>query len=94
MLHLHPDLVHFDRAVDDQVARATSYEVLPVQPEFVTESGSLWKATRASAEKGERAWKEIVAPLAEAILTELPAAGRLGGQAVNGRRRQGATGLR
>jgi creatinine amidohydrolase len=72
MLHLHPDLVHFERAVDDQVARATSYEVLPVQPEFVTESGSLWKATRASAAKGERAWKEIVAPLVEAILTELP----------------------
>jgi creatinine amidohydrolase len=72
MLHLHPDLVHFDRAVDDRVARATPYEVLPVQPEFVTESGSLWKATRASAEKGERAWKEIVGPLVEAVLTELP----------------------
>jgi creatinine amidohydrolase len=72
MLHLRPDLVLFDRAVDDEAARHPFYDVVPIPDEFVPRSGTLWKATQASAEKGERAWAEIVAGLDAAVAADLP----------------------
>jgi creatinine amidohydrolase len=73
MLHLRPDLVHFDRAVDDAAERHPWWDVVPPPDAFVPASGTLWKATQASAEKGELAWKEIVAGLRAAIELELGA---------------------
>jgi creatinine amidohydrolase len=67
MLHLHPQLVHFDRAVDDQSPRRPSYDVVPTPSDLVAASGVLWKATQASAEKGRQAWKETV----ESVVGEL-----------------------
>jgi creatinine amidohydrolase len=72
MLHLRPDLVLFDRAVDDAAARHPFYDVVPIPDDFVPASGTLWKATQASAEKGALAWKEIVTGLDAAIATDLP----------------------
>jgi creatinine amidohydrolase len=72
MLHLRPELVLFDRAVDDEAARHPFYDVVPIPDEFVPRSGTLWKATQASAEKGERAWAEIVAGLDAAVAADLP----------------------
>ena len=72
MLHLWPDLVLAERAVDDAAARHPAYDVVPPPADFVPRSGVLWKATRASAEKGAVVWPEIVAGLAAAIRTELP----------------------
>src|SRR3954463_5649868 len=72
MLHLRPELVLFDRAVDDEAGRHPFYDVVPVPDEFVPRSGTLWKATQASAEKGERAWAEIVAGLDAAVAADLP----------------------
>lgn len=72
MLHLHPELVLFDRAVDDEAKRHPSYDVVPTPDDFVPASGTLWKATRASARKGSRAWQEIVTNLESAIRAELP----------------------
>ena len=71
MLHLRPDLVLFDRAVDDAARRHPSYDVVPPPPDFVPESGALWKATRASTEKGAVAWPEIVARVRDAFAAEL-----------------------
>jgi creatinine amidohydrolase len=72
MLHLRPDSVLFDRAVDDEAARHPFWDVIPTPSDFVPASGALWKATRASAEKGAIAWREIVANLGAAVAEELP----------------------
>lgn len=72
MLHLRPDLVLFDRAVDDAAERHPFYDVVPIPDAFVPASGTLWKATQASTEKGALAWKEIVAGLDAAIAADLP----------------------
>jgi len=70
MLHLKPGLVHFDRAVDDAARRHPFYDVLPIPDDFVPASGTLWKATQASTDKGRVAWEEIVSQMREAISTE------------------------
>lgn len=71
MLHLAPELVRFDRAVDDEAERHPPYDVVPTPADFVPRSGTLWKATRASAAKGDAAWREIAARLTRAIGDEL-----------------------
>ena len=71
MLHLHPELVHFDRAVDDKSERRPWYDVLPTPDDFVPKSGILWKAKGASAEKGKLLWDEIVPQVQQGIITEL-----------------------
>lgn len=71
MLHLRPDLVRFDRAVDDEAVRHPSYDVVPSPVDFVPESGTLWKATRASAAKGAAAWPEIMQRVRDAVGFEL-----------------------
>ncbi len=71
MLYLHPELVHMDRAVDDQAQHTPTYEILPVPQEMVTESGALWKATRGTAAKGRVVWQELVEYLSGAIRQEM-----------------------
>lgn len=71
MLHLRPELVRFDLAVDDEAVRHPSYDVVPPPADFVPESGTLWKATRASAAKGAAAWPEIVQRVRHAVGFEL-----------------------
>jgi creatinine amidohydrolase len=75
MLHLHPEMVHFDRAVDDASERRPWYDVIPAPEAFVPRSGVLWKATQASAAKGKRLWEEIVPQVREGIITELSTSG-------------------
>lgn len=71
MMHLTPELVLFHRAVDDEAEHHPSYDVVPTPADFVPRSGTLWKATRASAAKGEAAWREIADRLTRAIGAEL-----------------------
>ena len=71
MLHLHPELVHFERAVDDQSERRTWYDIIPPPLDITTKSGTLWKATRASAEKGRLLWSEIVPQVVAGIQRDL-----------------------
>lgn len=71
MLHLRPDLVRFDQAVDDAARRHPTYDVVPPPDDFIPASGTLWKATRASPQKGAAAWPEIVARVGDAVATEL-----------------------
>ncbi len=71
LLHLRPDLVLMDRAVDDESMRHPAYDVVPPPKEFVTVSGGLWKATRATTEKGVIAWTDIVNRITTSIGFEL-----------------------
>jgi creatinine amidohydrolase len=70
--YLHPDLVREEKIEDGQAPRRVSYDVLPLQEDLVSPNGALWKATLGSAEKGKQTWNEIVPPLVNAVLRELP----------------------
>ena len=59
MLHLQPERVLFDRAVDDASEEHPTYDVIPAPASFIPTSGTLWKARAASAAKGQVAWEEI-----------------------------------
>jgi creatinine amidohydrolase len=72
MLYLRPDLVLFDRAVDDCAEDCPWYDLLPIPEKIVAKSGTLWKATQASEEKGRIAWSELVPTVTEVINKELP----------------------
>ncbi|HWF73204.1 MAG TPA: creatininase [Solirubrobacteraceae bacterium] len=71
MQHLHPELVLEDQIVDDAAERSPWWDVVPTPEDFVPETGTLWKATQASPEKGAAAWREIVAQVTGAIAQEL-----------------------
>lgn len=71
MLHLFPHLVHMERAVDDEALRHPAYDVVPPPADFVPASGTLWKATRASEDKGRIVWGDIIPRLTAAISSEL-----------------------
>jgi creatinine amidohydrolase len=75
MLHLRPELVLFDRAVDDASKRHPWYDMVPVPEDFVPASGTLWKATQASAEKGKITWEEIVGQFRAAVASEFSRTG-------------------
>lgn len=70
MLHLRPDLVLMDRAVDDQAKRHPPYDLVPPPADFIPASGTLWKATRANAENGRAAWAEIVSRVTSMVSHE------------------------
>lgn len=76
MLHKFPHLVHFDRAVDDRAEYYPAYDLLPIPQRLVAPSGTLWKATLATAEKGERIWQECLNLLTEGVLKEFGPAGQ------------------
>ena len=73
MLYLHPDLVHFDRAVNDGSEEYPFYDMLPPDPRFYTKSGTLWHAKEGTVEKGKLIWDEIIRQASEAINKEFPA---------------------
>ncbi len=70
MLHKFPHLVRFECAVDDCAEYYPVYDLLPIPPQILTDSGVLWKATLATAEKGERVWNEAVDFLVEGVTKE------------------------
>ncbi|WP_121610831.1 creatininase [Mesobacillus foraminis] len=70
MLHLHPELVQFEKAVNDQAEQTPWYDVLPIPSKMVPESGTLWKARLADKKKGEAAWREITDNAAASIHNE------------------------
>lgn len=72
MMHLCPELVDVSRVQDDSAPRRVWYDVFPTPDDTVPPSGVLWKATGSTSEKGELVWRELVAALVGAILTEIP----------------------
>jgi creatinine amidohydrolase len=59
MLTAYPELVRSALIVDGNPPQPFDYDVLPVSPDSAPISGVFWKATRASAEKGERILKAV-----------------------------------
>jgi creatinine amidohydrolase len=72
MLHLRPELVEIERAVDDGSERAPPYEIIPPPATITTESGALWKPTRGTAAKGALAAAEIADHLRRVLAEEFP----------------------
>jgi creatinine amidohydrolase len=71
MMYIHPELVRFDRLVDDAAERRPWYDIVPTPSDIVPQSGVLWKVAGATAEKGRLLWDEVIPPVREAILQEL-----------------------
>lgn len=71
-LYKRPELVQFDRAVDDRPGEMVWYDVLPIPDSFTSESGCLWKTKHATPEMGKRVWEAQLAKLNGAIKKELP----------------------
>ncbi|MFF1946033.1 creatininase [Rhodococcus qingshengii] len=71
MLHLRPELVLMDRAVDDCAPIRPPYDLVPPPESFIAPSGTLWKATRASAAVGKLVWDEMVTTVIDEIATGL-----------------------
>ena len=76
MLYKFPHLVHFERAVDDQAEYYPVYDLLPIPQKIVAPSGTLWKATLATAEKGKLVWNEALDFLVEGVTKEFGAVER------------------
>jgi creatinine amidohydrolase len=74
MLHLRPELVLMDRAVDDKSPSHPAYDVVPPPESFIAPSGTLWKATQATAEKGQLIWDEMVPRVIEEVQAALATA--------------------
>ncbi|WP_289139814.1 creatininase [uncultured Brevibacillus sp.] len=70
MMHIAPELVQFDLAKDDGPAENPFYDVIPIDERFVAKSGSLWKASLATKEKGERIWRELLKELVPIVKKE------------------------
>lgn len=67
MLHLHPELVKFDRVPLHPPADFPPYDVYPVEPHRVPASGALSSARSATAEKGRLMLEEYVERIAAAL---------------------------
>ena len=68
MLHLHPELVHMDRLIEDPPSALPIYELWPYDQSKVPASGVLNTARGASAEHGKRFVDESVTALSDAMI--------------------------
>lgn len=71
LLHLHPELVHLERAVSHPPAAPFRFDRLPVVPERTPSTGCLSAPDGASAAKGELLFTQTVADLAAELRAEL-----------------------
>ena len=71
MLHLQPDVVHLDRAVDHPPAELPRFDRLPTQPGRTPASGCLSAPRGADATKGKRLFDQVTADLAADLRAEL-----------------------
>jgi len=65
MQHFAPDLVREDKIVDDESARKVPYLIFPPPEDIITRSGSFYKATYSSREKGELLARSITSRIVE-----------------------------
>lgn len=72
MLHLAPELVDMDRAVDDQAIYTPPYDLIPPPADITTASGVLYKSKRATVDMGKVAVDEMIAHLGRVLDREFP----------------------
>jgi creatinine amidohydrolase/Fe(II)-dependent formamide hydrolase-like protein len=70
MQYFTPDLVREDKIVDDQSERKVPYLIFPTPDDIITESGSFYKATYTSREKGELLARTVTAKIVEIANSE------------------------
>jgi creatinine amidohydrolase len=70
MLHLHPELVQFDKVPLHPPAEFPPYDIYPVDPGRIPSSGALSSARSASAEKGKLMLDEYVDTISAALREE------------------------
>ena len=71
MLHLEPELVRMDRAVDHEPAELPRFDRLPVVSERTPATGCLSAPRGADAAKGRLLFEQVVRDLAEDLTAEL-----------------------
>lgn len=71
MLHLKPELVDLERAVDHQPAELPRFDRLPVVPSRTPKSGCLSAPTGSDAEKGRLLFSQVVESLISDLVPEL-----------------------
>ena len=76
MLHLHPELVRFDKVPLHPPANFPPYDVYPVEPERIPSSGALSSAKTATAEKGRLMLDEYTETISQALREEFGLAAR------------------
>ncbi len=76
MLHLRPETVHMDRAVDDRLAEPFTYDLVPISERMMTASGVMWDATKSDAAKGKRVFEDVASALGVILDREFPDARR------------------
>ena len=71
MMFFAPELVLEDKIIDDQSERKPSYSIFPPPPDIIPESGVLYKATFATAEKGKKLAEHVVNEIVRIVQEEL-----------------------
>lgn len=67
---VRPDLVHWDRLVDDRAERVVSYETFPPPADVISHSGVLAPASRASVQFGELILSQVSTTIAQIVSRE------------------------
>ena len=67
---VRPEVVNWDRLVDDRAERLPSYDIFPAPPDIIPRSGVLSPARRANPEYGRRMVEEVVAAVVERMKSE------------------------
>ena len=71
MLYFSPELVRKDKIIDDMSERKPTYSIFPPPEDIIPKSGTLYKATYASQEKGEKLARQVVDKMVKIIKEEL-----------------------
>jgi len=71
MLYFSPELVRKDRIIDDMSERKPTYSIFPPPDDIIPKSGTLYKATYASREKGEKLARQVVDEMVKIVEEEL-----------------------
>ncbi|MDH3672532.1 MAG: creatininase [Gammaproteobacteria bacterium] len=73
MLHLHPNLVQFDKVPLHPPADFPPYDIYPVEPHRIPSSGALSSAKTATADKGRLMLDEYIETISMALIDEFGA---------------------
>jgi len=71
MLYFAPESVRKDKIIDDQSERKPAYSIFPPPADIIPESGVLYKATFATAEKGQKLADHVVSKIVRIVQEEL-----------------------
>jgi creatinine amidohydrolase len=72
MLAIAPELVVPGMALDDRAGHNPGWEVIPTPTDRISSSGVLWRASRSTAEAGERLLDAAAGCMVRALNTEFP----------------------